>query len=118
MNYKYLSKYHCKGKICCKLYSDKSQCQKVKERETNGVCDCRHARLLCELKPCVYEYARGSLHCSYPETRDMVENFKAKRSKIPYAYKNIDIVDFKLIEQLTPIQALIKEMDHNGSIYL
>lgn len=54
----------CEGRVYCKIYRDKKFCQKRREREgSKGVCDCRHARCLCEVSDCVlsgscYDYAR------------------------------------------------------------
>lgn len=66
---------HCIGKTCCKLYDDKTKCKKVKEREdSNGVCNCRHARYLCEVKECLFHHARGPLNCSpsFPSVKDTI----------------------------------------------
>ena len=57
----------CIGKTCCKLYDDKTKCKKVTEREDhNGICNCCHARYLCEIKECLFQHTRGSLNCSSP----------------------------------------------------
>lgn len=66
---------HCIGKTCCKLYDDKTKCKKVTEREDhNGICNCRHARYLCEVKECLFQHARGSLNCSspFPSVKDTI----------------------------------------------
>jgi hypothetical protein len=66
---------HCIGKTFCKLYEDKSKCKKVTEREdSNGICNCRHARYLCEVKECLFQHTRESLNCSqpFPSVKDTI----------------------------------------------
>lgn len=76
----------CAGKMYCKLYKDKSQCKKVAERQKNhGICDCRHARLLCQVSECAWEKARGAMHCDhsfYVHLSDlMIGRFPEERSQ-------------------------------------
>lgn len=64
----------CAGRAYCKLYKDKSQCKKVAERQKdNGICDCRHARYLCEVDDCLFSHVRGTLHC---EPKDWVKLYE------------------------------------------
>ena len=46
----------CAGAILCDIYRDKKYCRKVDEKQdARGRCDCRHARLTCEVGPCGME---------------------------------------------------------------
>lgn len=46
----------CAGAIMCDIYRNKKYCRKVDEKQDNrGRCDCRHARLICEVERCGME---------------------------------------------------------------
>lgn len=45
----------CIGQVECEIYRDKRFCRKENAKGNHQICECRHAKRLCDVGYCVFE---------------------------------------------------------------